>query len=71
MQGQKAAGRLQAVVGLRAAMAGALDLLGLQRNEPGVLLAELRTLALVRCLLASKDLWEKNRKKTEETDNIN
>lgn len=52
LQGQKAPGRLQAVAGLRAAMAGALDLLGLQRDKPGVLLAELRTLALVRCLLA-------------------
>ncbi len=45
-----APGRLQAIAGLRGAMAGALDLLGLQRDAPGVLLAELRALALVRCL---------------------
>jgi len=31
-------------------MAGALELLGLQRDAPGVLLAELRALALARCL---------------------
>jgi len=48
LQGRTAPDRLQAIAGLRGAMAGALDLLGLQRDAPGVLLAELRALALVR-----------------------